>query len=156
MNNRANTLLKKQKPILAIPLTTEFPELIGFSLNQWLVEHPFNPNVVSEIATEITKYVRGTYPPKSQANFSEWYVGISNDPDGARTASHKKSKNLIRLLHYKKFYAYSMTNARRIEMMLCEKWGLGHCSVAGGIRGTSKWVYVYHYAKSPRAKLATR
>lgn len=149
MANGTRKVITSKVAVTLLPV--EETPLVGFALTHWLNQHPCNMEVVEDIVAKISKYVRGTYPAKAKIDFSEWYVGISNDPDGARTKSHKNRRNLIDLLHYKKFYAHSMSNARHIEMQLCNKWGLNNCATAGGIRPTSKWVYVYHQAQSPKA-----
>jgi hypothetical protein len=121
-----------------------------FKIKDWILKHPHNQDVVDNLVAEITEYVKSHYPKKSKTfPFSDWYCGISNDPENARTAGHKNRKQISELKNHKAFYAYSLSNARKIEQAICTIWGLGICSIYGGVKQNSKWVYVYNLSNSP-------
>ena len=48
------------------------------------------------------------------------------------------------LPNYKKFYVFSMSNARSLESILCKKFNMGNKNVSGGIYTSSKYVYVFN------------
>jgi hypothetical protein len=121
-----------------------------FKIKEWISQHPHNQEIVDNIVAEIIEYVKSHYPKKSKAiPFSDWYCGISNDPENARTAGHKNRKQISELANHKSFYAHSLSNARKIEETICKTWGLGSCAVYGGVKQNSKWVYVYNLSNSP-------
>ena len=121
-----------------------------FNIKEWIGKHPHNQEIVDNLVAQITLYVKSHYPYKSKTvPFSDWYCGISNDPKNARTAGHKNRKRISELSNHQSFYAFSLSNARKIEETICKNWGLSSCAVFGGVKQNSKWVYVYNLSNSP-------
>ncbi|WP_419212054.1 hypothetical protein ACNR9Q_15050 [Maribacter sp. X9] len=115
----------------------------GFSINEYLKSHPANSKIVSEFEKEILKHIKDFYPKGIKPNYSDWYAGMT-DKTHSRYKAHKKSRNIEDLPNYKKFYLYSMSNARMLESRLFKKYGMGNSNTTGGIYIHSKYVYVFH------------
>ena len=117
---------------------------------EYMKLHPANMVVVARIAIEIKKYIDSyCRNAKIPIEYEEWYVGISQDPDNARTSSHKNKKSLAKLSAYNKFRAYSFSNARTVEKILCQNFDLNHCNTIGKVTKETKYCYTYHLAGSP-------
>ena len=123
-----------------------------FSIKKRLETHPPNRKTVDQIKEEIRVYIESKYSLIRRllgVPFDDWYVGITHDDD-ERTQGHKSSKKIKDLKHFKSWQAKSVSNARTVEMELCNEFDLDSCAVAGGITVKSKRVYVYNLAKSER------
>lgn len=121
----------------------------GFSINNYLKENPANKVLVSKIEKQITKYIKSCYPKGAEPVYSEWYAGMT-DKSHNRYNAHKKQRKIDELPHYKKFYLYTMSNARSLESTLFRKFSMGKSNITGGIYIHSKYVYVFH---EPTARL---
>jgi hypothetical protein len=125
-------------------------ELKNFSPLDYIKEHPANPIVVKNVQKEVIEYIKSKYANKSEIIWTDWYVGISKDPDGDRTSGHKNRKKLTELKFYHKFYAHSLANARQVEVVTCADFKLNNCKTIGGVTAETKWCYVYNWSESPK------
>jgi hypothetical protein len=144
-------MAKNSNKINVKPVATKTEqEKKSFSPKEWTAAHPANMEIVVRVQSEMIDYMQN-YCKGQKIPFisSEWYVGISKDPDKDRTAGHKNRKKLSELVAFKSFYANSLSNARKVEETLCGLMGLSNCAVMGGILQTSKWCYAYHLVASP-------
>ena len=121
----------------------------GFSINDYLKENPANKVLVSKIEKQIIKYIKSCYPKGAEPIYSEWYAGMT-DKTHHRYNAHKKERKIDELPYYKKFYLYTMSNARSLESKLFGKYEMGNSAIKGGIYINSKYVYVFH---EPTARL---
>ena len=121
----------------------------GFSINDYLKKNPANKVLVSKVEKEIIKHIKSCYSKGTEPNYSEWYAGMT-DKSHNRYNTHKKQRKIDELPHYKKFYLYSMSNARSLEFTLYKKYSMGKSNIIGGIYIHSKYVYVFH---EPSARL---
>ncbi|MBL7815777.1 MAG: hypothetical protein JNL70_12255 [Saprospiraceae bacterium] len=123
-----------------------------FKPKEYIDAHPYNRNVVDEVKKEIVDYINSHYKENKIPVYSDWYIGISKDPDNDRTSDHKTEKNLNKLEDYKKFWAKSLANARQVESELCTELEMNHCKSLGGVTAESRWNYVYNLKKSQQTK----
>lgn len=121
----------------------------GFSINEYIIKHPANKKVVSTKQKEILNHIKSFYKKGVEPNYEEWYAGMT-DKTHNRYNAHKKQRKIDDLPHYKKFYLYTMSNARNLESMLFKKFGMGKSNITGGIYIHSNYVYVFY---APTAKL---
>jgi hypothetical protein len=121
----------------------------GFLINDYLKKNPANKDLVSKIEKQIIKHIKSCYKKGTEPILSDWYAGMT-DKSHNRYNAHKKQRKIDELPHYKKFYLYSMSNARSLESKLFEKYQMGNSSIKGGIYINSKYVYVFH---EPTARL---
>lgn len=119
----------------------------GFQINEHLKNNPANKAVVAKMKREVLAYITGCYPKGTAPIFAEWYAGIT-DSTHNRYNAHKRTRNLDDLPHYKKFYLYTVSNARALEAELFKKFRMGNTSAQGGIHVTSKYLYVFHKKKA--------
>ena len=121
----------------------------GFLINDYLKKNPANKDVVSKIEKQIINHIKSCYKKGDEPIYSEWYAGMT-DKSHNRYNAHKKQRKIDELPYYKKFYLYSMSNARSLESKLFEKYQMGNSSIKGGIYINSKYVYIFH---EPTARL---
>jgi hypothetical protein len=121
----------------------------GFSINEHLQNNPANKDVVSKIEKQIIKHIKSCYEKGDEPIYSEWYAGMT-DKTHHRYNAHKKERKIDELPYYKKFYLFTMSNARNLEAKLFKKYGMGNSAIKGGIYINSKYVYVFH---EPTARL---
>lgn len=114
----------------------------GFSINEYLKSHPANNDIVIKMEKEILNYIKSTYPKGVKPDFSKWYAGVT-DKTINRYKKHTKARNVNELPFYKKFYLHSMSNARKLELMLYSNYEMGKTKNTGGIYIHSKYVYVF-------------
>lgn len=124
----------------------------GFSINKYLQNHPSNKETVEKLKKQILKHIDSCYPKGVEPNYSDWYVGVT-DKTHNRYNAHKRDRNIDELPNYKKFYAFSMSNARSIESSLCKKFKMGNKNVSGGIYIKSKYNYVFNESIALKNKL---
>jgi hypothetical protein len=121
----------------------------GFSINDYLKVNPANKVLVAKVEKQITKYIKSCYPKGTEPDFNDWYAGMT-DKSHNRYNAHKKERKIDELPFYKKYYLYTLSNARSLESNLFKKYGMGNSDIKGGIYIHSKYVYVFH---EPTARL---
>ena len=114
-----------------------------------LAKHPYNPEVVKKVKKAIIEHVEACYPPGKKPRPKDWYFGIAEKPDTDRQSDHRSEKELAELKHHTKEYAYSLSNARQVELELCQEFGLEGCNRIGRPSEKTKWVYGFDRANSP-------
>jgi len=124
----------------------------GFSINDYLKSHTANKETVEKLKKQIIKYINSCYPKGVEPNYSDWYAGIT-DKTHNRYNAHKRDRKINDLPNYKKFYAFSMSNARNIESYLCNKFKMGNKNVSGGIYINSKYIYIFNEKTAKRNNL---
>ena len=151
MAKKSNKSAVKATAKVPIKKTVKIIAKKTFSPLDYIASHPANTAVVNRIMDEIKAYITGyCQNAKIAVVFSDWYVGISQDPDNARTSGHKNRKGLTELTAYKRFGAYTLSNAREVEKSLCCDFKLNNCKTIGKVTEKTKYCYTYHLAGSPR------
>jgi hypothetical protein len=115
----------------------------GFSINDYLREHPANKETIERVKKQVVKHINSCYKKGVEPNYSDWYAGVT-DKSHNRYNAHKRDRNIDDLPFYKKFYVFSMSNARNLESSLCKKFGMGNKDISGGIYINSKYLYVFN------------
>lgn len=115
----------------------------GFSINEYLKMHPANKAVVENVKKQIIKHIKSCYKKGVEPIYSDWYVGIT-DKSHNRYNAHKRTRSIDELPDYKKFYVFSMSNARTLESSLSVKFQMGNKNVSGGIYTSTKYIYVFN------------
>lgn len=77
---------------------------------------------------------------------SNWYCGVTND-ETKRKSQHKYTKD-ISALYFRSWDAGSKTNALAIENYFHKLGMRGLSKSAGGVRTSSRYVYVFKYRTS--------
>lgn len=75
--------------------------------------------------------------------YSNWYCGVTND-DAKRKAAHKFTKD-IPALYFKSWDAGSKSNSLAIEKYFHSKGMRGDSKSPGGVRTSSRYVYVFKW-----------
>ncbi|MDR0830011.1 MAG: hypothetical protein LBN95_07870 [Prevotellaceae bacterium] len=97
------------------------------------VDETFN-RIINEILKHIKQNSNGT------PDFSMWYVGITYNPK-QRVVQHKQT--YPDLIHFKKFYGYTLNRVHNIEAYFSKEFGTKNTSKLGNPRPDSYYVYVY-------------
>lgn len=143
-------MAKKKSTVKTKKTPKKVEKNIRFKPKEYIASHPHNDEVVKKLKKEIKKYIESYYKDPKKVNYKHWYVGVSRKPNEDRTNSHKSTKKISELKHFKSFYARSLSNARQTENELCDEFNLEHCKVIGGLKKDSNKVYVYNHKKSPK------
>ncbi|MEZ4841487.1 MAG: hypothetical protein R2821_08225 [Flavobacteriaceae bacterium] len=114
----------------------------GFSINEHLKNNPANKRFVYRKEREVLNYIKSFYSKGINPIYSQWYAGMT-DGTHNRYNAHKRERRIDDLTNYKKFYLYTMSNARELESRLFQKHGMGKSNIKGGIYIHSKYVYVF-------------
>lgn len=85
------------------------------------------------------------YMNKFTYSYSNWYVGITNDPQARLFAEHKVSKEKGRWIYSK---ASTARGARDTEEYIINEYGTQ--GDVGGGDDLSKWVYAYHITENTK------
>lgn len=115
-----------------------------FSPTQHIKEHPHTQKTVNAVKKAIIRHIKSSYKKGVSPKYKDWYLGVSKDPENDRTKSHKTEKKISFLANFRSFYAYSLGNARQVEIELCKEFKLKNCSVIGGLKKDSNYVYAYN------------
>lgn len=102
-----------------------------------------NPKI-GAIKRAIESYI---HPDNKRSDFyveySNWYCGVTND-DTERKAQHKYEKN-ISAMYFKAWDAGSKANALAIEQYFHSKKMRGESKTPGGVKNSSRFVYVFKW-----------
>ena len=116
----------------------------AFKPSDYIKKHPHNKDVVKKLKTEILNHIKSSFDDPKKVKLSHWYIGVSKDPENDRTNSHKTTKKIKELKNFKSLFARSLSNARKTEEDLCDKFELKNCKVIGGLKKESNKVYIYN------------
>ncbi len=104
---------------------------------------PTNPKI-GAIKRAIENYI---HPDNNRSDFfvkySNWYCGVTND-DTKRKAAHRYGKN-ISAMYFKAWDAGTKANALAIEDYFHSKNMRGKSQSSGGVRTSSRYVYVFKW-----------
>lgn len=102
---------------------------------------------VNKTVKGILNHIKSCYPKGEIPVYTDWYVGVT-DKTTRRYKAHAKNYKLTSLPDYKKFYSFSMSNARAVESKLCEQFKMDANNTHGGIYIYSKYNYVFNKKKA--------